>query len=145
VSLISVSSLEEFFKTEIDDLFKSSIEEETKFYLVSLLSRFGKSSNFFGIKDGKMENLSTVSLLLEAQEEKELDPKRLIYRQVGDICLYSSGFLSKRSGYYSYFGKRSYSSVLELSEKNQKDLYRCLSCDFDFIADKIKKIPRIQR
>lgn len=145
MSLIPVSCLEEFFKSEIDELFKSSIEEEAKFYLVSLLSRFSKSSNFFGMKDGKMENLSTVNLLLEAQEEKELDPKRLIYRQVGDICLYSSGFLSDRSGYYSYFGKRAYSSVLELSGKNQKDLYRCLSNDFDFISDKIKRITRIQK
>lgn len=141
MKIFPISTLEEFFKFELDSIFKSSLDEETKFYLVTLLSRFGHSSNFFGMKDGKLENISTVDLLLEASDLKKPEEKKLAYQQVGDICLYSSSFLLKESSYYQFMGKFAYSTAVSLTKKTEKEIFRNLSSNFEYIS---KSISRIQ-
>lgn len=139
MKLIKALSLEEYFKFKLDHLFNKTLDEETKFYLVSLLSRFGKSDNFFDMNNGKNDDESTVELFLEAEDEKNIILKKLLFQRIGDICLYSVGILSRDSSYYGFIGKSAYSSAVKLSTK-EKPIFRNLCSEFDFITEKIRTI-----
>lgn len=144
MSIVIVSNLTEFFKSELDKM-PSIQSEETKFYLVDLLSRFAKSANFFEVRNGLNKIPTTIELIFEAEKEEKNETKRLLFRQAGDVCLYSIGFI-KNSGvsnsYYEFIGKLAYSEVVNYSPRNQKDLYRNLSSNFCDIANALNGISR---
>jgi hypothetical protein len=142
MKLVVVSNLTEFFKAELDKV-KTSQSEEVKFYLVNLLTRFSNSSNLFEDSNGSNRIPTTIELLAEAEAEDNLELKKLLYCQAGDLSLYSIGFIKSQGisdYYYEFIGKKAYSCVVEHSTRSQKDLYRELSSDFSKISKSLKTL-----
>lgn len=142
MNLIVVPNLDEFFKTELDK-FKPTQSQEVQFYLVNLLTRFSVSSNLFEDSIGQKRIPILIELLSEAENEIKQEEKRLLYRQTGDLSLYTIGFINsikQPEYYYEFIGKRAYSCAVELSTKSQKELYRELSYDFNNISNLLKKL-----
>lgn len=138
----------EFFYKLISDKFRDNkilVSKEVEFYIVNLLSRFLKSDNFFSIdSNGKNKNDPLVFLIKEAEDERNTECKKLLYRQVGDVALYSVGIMSNETtlfSYYSHLGKSAYSSVALLYEKRFiKNMYHELSYSFDPIVNSLREI-----
>lgn len=139
----------EFFYNILSSKFKNNnlcISQDVEFYLVDLLSRFIKSENFYTLgTNGELKNEPLAFLLKEAEEEQTLEVKKLLYRQIGDMALYTLGLFPDdrvSKSYYGFMGKNAYGNAATLYGKNHlKDLYRQLSIQFELIAFTLRDIP----
>lgn len=121
------------------------LDKEVEFYIIQLLSRFIKTENVYLTTNSGYKDSPLCLLLKEAEDEQSLEAKRLLFRQVGDLAIYTVGVFSAKNEnnhYYEFIGKMAYSSAANLYQKdNIKNLYRDLSCNFGTITRILKTIP----
>lgn len=147
-NLSIISSPNEYFYDVFTHHIKQQrivLDKDVEFYIVQLLSRFIKTENVYLATSSGYENSPLCLLLKEADDERSLDVKRLLFRQVGDLAIYTVGVFSAKNinnHYYELIGKMAYSSAAALYQKdNIKNLYRDLSCNFGTITRILKTIP----
>jgi hypothetical protein len=114
-------------------------------YLVDMLVRFVRADAIFRIRDAVGRRLEEVAEMLIEAEQRLANPRREIYRHIGDFTLFWSGVypeaLNKRSGTgsdhllnYLEQGKRSYliaSSYQEEPYDAEAPILRRLSDEFE--------------
>lgn len=118
---------------------KISVAPETEYYLVSLLQQFMSSDRLF-VRDseGHVREEPLALMLKEAIEQPQSELQRLLFRQVGDVSLYVSGFfqesLSRKAvdiDYYIHMGERAYKNVAaRVEEKPKRAMFEELSDKF---------------
>ncbi len=141
-----IAQPEEFFRDLlVSTLDRKSIRRtpETEMYLVGVLSRFLVTENLFARnEDGQMRDEPLALMLKEALEESSPEHQRLLFRQMGDVSLYTAGFFSESLArravdlsYYVQMGGTAYSSVAQrVDERSGRALYSELAEGFgDFV------------
>lgn len=120
-----VTQPEEYFKELLTEaLYRQQMDPqpETEVYLINLLSRFIQTENLFTLDaDGKPIREPLAFMVKEAQEESSAEGKKLLFRQLGDVSLYTAGyfqeFVSAKNmdvDYYIGIGGGAYHRVAEL-------------------------------
>lgn len=134
---ISRESLPLYFKNLVDDGIKRqqlSISDDSASYVVNLLHDFTRSEILL-----RSQSQALATLFLEAKQQAVEPSRRMqLYKQVGDVALYVSGFFSdslKRKlvdvDYYINMGGNAYANLSSLvRNSNFGDLYSELSTKF---------------
>lgn len=112
--------------------------QETQVYLVNLLKQFISTENLFNRgSDGSHQEQPLALLVKDALEEPSLEIQRLMFRKVGDVSLYVSGFFQDRIhskavdlDYYIEMGESAYKEVAAREEKVMRDIFEELSSGF---------------
>ena len=147
-----VTSTDEFFYEAVKTALQQKnmkLNSELEFYLVEILSRFALSDNLYAIdQHGRYKEEPLVLMLKEAEEENNKAAKRLLFRHVGDVALYTSAvFPDSRlsSDYYSFMGQNAYINAAKLYPKGTlANLCRELCSNFGKISLLLKSIPIIR-
>src|SRR5690606_923146 len=92
---------------------------ETEYYLVKVLNQFVFTENLYARDaNGNLREEPLAFMVKEALEQPEKQAQALLFRQVGDISLYTAGFfqesLSRKRvdiGYYIEMGGTAYQQV----------------------------------
>lgn len=96
---IGEASLALYFKERLSDRareYRPPPNEDTCWYLSSLLERFGRSEDFFAWQDGAM-NLRPLALLYGDAMEARTDHERcLLLQQLGDMALFLGALFPER-------------------------------------------------
>lgn len=96
----------EFFKEQVCLAIEArglSIPEEMEFYIVNLLCRFVVSTNL-RLDDEELDMMSTpVALLYKRAHESPPEKQLEVFKAVGDVSLYMSGY------FHDYFHQKSFS------------------------------------
>lgn len=121
---------------------------ETEIYLVNLLNRFMVTDALFSKEPGGKHREETLALLVkEAIESPEGESQRSLFRQLGDVSLYTAGFFQESLNrkivdvdYYIDMGGRAYrQAAFRHDEKAVKIVFEELSDRFakfvDVLAD----------
>lgn len=122
---------------------------ETEFYLVNLLNQFIFTENLYA-RDakGNFREEPLALMVKEALEQPERQAQALMFRQVGDISLYTAGFfqesLSRKLvdvGYYIEMGGTAYQHVAALEgERGMRSTYVELADRFSTFVDVLAEI-----
>ena len=105
---------------------------EAEFYLVNLLNQFITTDRLYP-KDanGNIKEEPLALMIKEALEQPKTEVQRLLFRQVGDVSLYTAGYfqdsLTRKLvdvDYYIDMGETAYKQVAALAdESSRRDLY----------------------
>jgi hypothetical protein len=143
-----ITTTNEFFYEILSTQLKSSkvlLNQETEFYIVDLLSRFTKTDNIFILTEKGYRETPLCIMMKEADEEIGQQEKKLLYRQIGDLAIYTTGLFPHKKvseSYYQTIGKMAYNNAAKLHTKSQmKDLFRDLSTNFGLITKVLNNIP----
>ncbi len=141
--LAEAQSLYDFFQTEMARLVGSrGIPVEAQLYLANLCARFTKADTLFVEQEGRRELEPLAFILKRATETTDEAQRMATLRHLGDVALYTSGFLSDRIehkglelGYFIQMGGLAYSSASDLAARNAgrrplQSLYVALSTHF---------------
>lgn len=111
---VVVSNLTEFFRDSVSEALKHqqlAVSQETEFYLVNLLESYSKAERLHGTD----ERDEPLALLLRRAIESNPDASIPLYRRIGDVSLYKSGFFSRNlrkaavsPRYYREMGRGAY-------------------------------------
>jgi len=112
--------------------------QETQLYLVNLLKQFISTENLYNrTQDGSHQEQPLALLVKDALEEPSAEMQRLMFRKVGDVSLYTSGFFQDRIhkkavdlDYYIEMGESAYKEVAAREDKVMRDIFEELSSHF---------------
>ena len=116
-----------------------SAQPETEFYLVNLLNQFITSDSLYERdSEGHVKEAPLALMVKEAIEEPSPESQGLLFRRVGDVCLYVAGFfhesLSRKLvdlDYYINVGGSAYLRVAERADPPSfREVYAELSKKF---------------
>lgn len=122
---------------------------ETEVYLVNLLNRFMTADALFSRDaDGKRRAETLALLVKEAVETPSGEGQRALFRQVGDVSLYTAGFFPESLNrklvdvdYYIDMGGRAYrQAAVRHDEKAVKVVFEELSDRFGKFVDVLADI-----
>jgi len=121
---------------------------ETEVYLVKLLSHFISSENLFARDSSGNFRAEPLALMLkEAIEEQRQENQRLLFRQVGDVSLYTAGFFQESLdrkpvgvNYYIGIGGGAYSEVAVRHTSPANQVYMELSERFSEFVDVLAEV-----
>lgn len=95
-AVISVASLQEFFRQAVEDALASNqvaVDTHTSVYVVNLLTLFARSEAFHGDASGPRNR--PLSLMLNDVVEAGSSAERLLLlRRLGDVALFVAGFMA---------------------------------------------------
>lgn len=150
--LTIVAQPQAFFQELIAETFgklKVRVLPETEFYLVNLLNQFMSTENLYARdSSGNMKEEPLVFLLKDALEEKAAENKRVMFRHVGDVSLYTAGFFHDSLArklvdvdYYIEMGGHAYQQTAVLTlEPAVKPVFSELSDRFPLFVDVLGEI-----
>lgn len=151
VRVIEASGLEDYFRQEIQSVFEHQrvqAHPNTEFYLVRLLSDFGRSDQLY---NSEQEDQALAILYLQSIQDNGLSGLRAL-KQIADFALYISGFfqdsLQRQSidlSYYVAMGgnayRRLHSRARDTSHgENFAETFRELSQGFLRFVDVLAEI-----
>lgn len=126
---VVVANLTEFFHESVTGALKHqglAVSQETEFYLVNLLESYSKAEQLHG-RDDRDEPLA---LLLRRAIESSTDASIPLYRRIGDVSLYKSGFFSRSMRkaavsprYYREMGRGAYDVLSSLMEAKRDRVF----------------------
>jgi len=131
------------------------INDFTQFYIVDLLSRFLLTQNLFLSEKKKFEEEPLALKLYRALEERSIEEKIAILKQIGDVALYISGFFSESLAkkivdidYYISMGEGAYGAASELAKRKENkeivvDVFKELSVKFKKIVDLLTEVSEL--
>jgi len=143
-SRITHQNLVQFFQEEVIETSKrmgNNVPPPVQLYVANLLARFATSERLFTEMEGKNE-LEPLALMLKRAMEQEESHRIRTLKHLGDVALYTTGFLSERIekrgvevDYYIGMGGMAYSNVATLSSNRFRgstffELYTMLSEHF---------------
>ncbi len=110
---------------------KVRTQPETEFYLVNLLKQFITSENLYARDaEGHLIEEPLAMMIKEASEEPSPDNQRLLFRKVGDVCLYVAGFfhesLSRKLVDLDYYINIGGTAYLRVADRNAPPSFRDL-------------------
>ena len=114
-------------------------QPETEFYLVNLLNQFMSADNLYSRdSEGHLKEAPVALMVKEAIDEPSPESQRLLFRHVGDVCLYVAGFFHESISrklvdldYYINMGGTAYMRVAERADPPSfRDVYAELSKKF---------------
>lgn len=141
--------------TEVDTFFyellnnaieahKLKIRPESQVYLLKLLTEFIRPENLY-LQDGagNLKEEPLAFMLKEALEEKQPEMSKKMFRKLGDVSLYFSGFFQDRLhkklvdiDYYIELGGTAYSEVASRTQENHMaEMYGEMSQKFSALVD----------
>lgn len=147
-----VSQPEEYFYELLNGaLAKRSFKprQETEVYLVHLLGQFMTTEALYARDaDGTFKQDPLALMVKEALETPETEASRLLFRQVGDVSLYTAGFFQDSLNrkvvdldYYIDMGGSAYTQVARRAEeKSMRTLFEELSYHFGAFVDVLAEI-----
>lgn len=145
--LTIVSQPQEFFHQLVAETcraLKVAVLPETEFYLVNLLNQFMTTENLYSRgADGSVREEPLAFLLKDAIEERSPEGKRLMFRHVGDVSLYTAGFFQDSLNrklvdvdYYIELGGAAYLQAASLTvESSIRPVLSELSSRFPVFVD----------
>ena len=133
--VLGEASIRAFFKELIDAARvaqKLHVGDGTEYYLVNLLDQFASSERLFArTESGALDETPLVLLYQRALEAQGPDQQRA-FRRLGDVSLYTVGFLPDHvesravdASYYASMGREAYARLAQLCSRG-------LSRDFGF-------------
>lgn len=161
-NLTLVSDIQAYFHelvTQSLERNKLKVHPETEFYLVNLMRQFMSADHLFARDQNGHSKEEPVALMVkEALEEPRPEAQKLLFRHVGDICLYVSGFFQeslKRKlvdvDYYIDMGGTAYRNVAARADAPTfRDLYHDLATRFPafvgvFEEISVKTTPKTEK
>ena len=126
-----------------------STQPETEFYLVNLLNQFMTTDNLFPRDaEGHPRNEALALLVKDALEQNVREHQKLLFRQVGDVSLYISGYFQESFSkklvdvdYYIEMGGVAYGQVAERApEDPTRAMYQELSERFPEFVEVLASI-----
>ncbi|MCC5795365.1 MAG: hypothetical protein JJT85_11610 [Chromatiales bacterium] len=96
-AVISVASLQEFFRQSVEDALASNrvaVDTHTSVYVVNLLTRFARSEAFHGDGAPGPRNRPLSLMLNDVVEAGSSAERMLLLRRLGDVALFVSGFMA---------------------------------------------------
>ncbi|MDA1016807.1 MAG: hypothetical protein O3A00_20410 [Planctomycetota bacterium] len=126
-------------------------------YLVELLLRFVKTEEIFRFRDTRGKRLEEVAEMMIEAEDREANPKRELYRHIGDFTLFWSGVYPEalkrlqatdRRDYlldYCAQGKRGYYIASTFDEEpfqEEAPVLERLSADFELCSFGLNRVRR---
>lgn len=117
-----------------------SIQAETEFYVVKLLSRFIFSESLYSKNSsGNLQDQPIALLFKEALEAESAPAQKALFQNIGDISLYKAGFFQESLNrakidvdYYIGLGGAAYLNASKMTdEKHFQNLFTELSDKFD--------------
>ncbi len=151
-SLTLVSEPDAYFHELIQSAFgrqKVEAQPETAFYLVKLLGRFLTTDRLYSRDaEGHVKEEPIALLLKEAIEAPQVEQQRVLFRQAGDVSLYTAGYfqdsLTRKLvdvGYYIELGGKAYQLVAERAEERTlRGLYAELAEKFAKFVDVLAEV-----
>jgi glutamine synthetase len=157
-----VSQPQDFFRelvTEAMGLQKVEVHPETEFYLVNLLDRFMKTDRLYPRDaDGSMREEPLALMLKQALEEPQPRVQGAMFRHIGDVSLYVSGYFQDSLcrklvdvDYYIDMGGAAYQQVAVRSDEDiLRLIYEELAKKFAAFVDVLaavreKTAPRTEK
>jgi hypothetical protein len=96
---IPVANLQEFFHDSVQQALQHQhveLEAQTEHYLVSVLTRFARSEEFFAPEDrGRRGQRPLAALLGDALSAPAPEQRRASMQRLGDVSLFMAGFLAQ--------------------------------------------------
>ncbi len=143
---------EEFFHELVTEALgnrKVRPQPETEFYLVRLLSRFMNTDSLYRRDgEGHVRDEPLVLMLQEAFEEDAPGVQSTLFRQVGDVSLYTAGYFQDSLArklvdvdYYIDMGGKAYrQAAARVEERPLQSLYEELAEKFAAFVDVLAEI-----
>lgn len=124
------------------------LEPETQFYLVNLLNQFLLTQNLFlQDSEGHLKEEPLALMIKDALEETTHEMQKLLFRKVGDVSLYTSGFFQESLNrklvdldYYINVGETAYGHVAARAASDQKKIFEELAHRFSALVDVLAHI-----
>lgn len=91
-----VTSLQEFFQNSVQTAIENQgldTTRETEFYIVNLLETFSQADKLHGTDGGRRDE--PFALMLQRAIGTSSDAAIPVYKHIGDLALYTSGFFSR--------------------------------------------------
>ncbi|MCM0605106.1 MAG: hypothetical protein KA715_03375 [Xanthomonadaceae bacterium] len=152
-NLALVTEPSEYFRELITQTLskqKIKTQPETEFYLVNLLGQFITTDTLF-VRDqeGNLKDEPLVLKLKEAIETHEPTAQKLLFRQIGDVSLYTAGFFQESLGrklvdvdYYIQMGGNAYQNVAQRAEEMKK-VFAELAERFSTFVDVLAEVSSV--
>src|SRR5687767_5293934 len=150
-SLVTTSSLKEFFKTLLEQVLaerRVEVAEFTEFYLVNLLSEFTSAEKLFTTEVDGRKSHEPLAVLYHRALQEDREGRIRTLRRLGDLSLYKAGFFAEalRSDvvgpdYYIQMGGAAYGQVAELAPATTfADVFRELCQKFRAVVQVLEEI-----
>lgn len=125
-------------------------QPETEFYLVNLMSQFMSTETLFARDgEGNLKDEPLILKLKEAIETPEPTAQKLLFRQLGDVSLYTAGFFQESLttkmvdvDYYIHIGETAYKNVATRAEDMRK-VFAELAERFSTFVDVLAEVSTV--
>lgn len=156
--LANAETLHQLFAGLVEDTFQVELgvaDPELTDYLADLLVRFVRYDTMFRLRDTEGRRLEEVAEMMIEAEQREANPRREIYRHIGDFTLFWSGVFpealaklqaaTKKDHLIDYCqqGKRSYLIASEYEEEpfdREAPVLRRLSHEFELCSFGLNRV-----
>jgi len=157
---IALVNLQEFFHDSVQQALHNQhveVEAQTEHYLVTVLTRFARSEEYFEGADGARGQRPLAKLLAEALEAPEPAQRRERMQRLGDISLFMAGFFAQSFArrlvdvdYCIAMGGRAYGSLAESWRGKGRGavfavLYSELAVKFQRLVDVLNEVADMAR
>jgi hypothetical protein len=124
-----VAHPDEFFRELVVEAMEKqscAAKPETEYYLVRLLSRFMSAEHLYRRDESGGLKEEPLALMIQEASQEALPPRQsALFRQVGDVSLYTAGYfqdsLARKAvdvDYYVEMGRKAYAEVRVRTEEN---------------------------
>lgn len=153
LNLALVTETDEYFRELVQQALskqKIKTQPETEMYLVNLLGQFITTETLF-VRDGEgnLKDEPLVMKLKEAIETPEPTAQKLLFRQIGDVSLYTAGYFQESLNrklvdvdYYIQMGGNAYKNVASRAEEMKK-VFAELATRFATFVDVLAEVSSV--
>lgn len=145
---ITESSLSDYFSRQLRQHAGESTpppQEDTLWYVASLLDRFGRSDRLFAYEDGRLDLRPLALLYGDAREANTERERCLLLRQLGDLALFLGSLFPQRyerrgirRDYFIGMGSSAYDYLGDNAQDN-RSLFTELATMFSSLLDLIER------
>ncbi len=147
-----VAHPDEFFRELVVEAMEKqscSAKPETEFYLVRLLSRFMSAEHLYRRDESGCLKEEPLALMIQEASQESLPPRQsALFRQVGDVSLYTAGYfqdsLVRKAvdvDYYVEMGRKAYAEVRVRTEENVvREMYEELADRFSQFVEVLAEV-----
>lgn len=150
LDLIITKQTDEFFKDHIDLAIKNQnieLSDQTKFYLIDLLSRNTTNNIVNGVLD-QIYGETPLSIIFQQSFIEPVKQKKIMLKYVGDYSLYVGGFFSESFNrkiidlsYYIGIGELAFSNLAKVAASSKlSSLYTEIHSRFPVLIDVLMEV-----
>lgn len=147
-----VAHPDEFFRELVVEAMEKqscAAKPETEYYLVRLLSRFMSAEHLYRRDESGGLKEEPLALMIQEASQEALPPRQsALFRQVGDVSLYTAGYfqdsLVRKAvdvDYYVEMGRKAYAEVRVRTEENVvRQMYEELADRFSQFVEVLAEV-----